>query len=786
MAKIRTVLADPNLRGGSVGSRADAASMGSASASRMGDLAQGLDAAASGASAYAQTVQRIDNHLKDVNDTIAFNQAKVAIQKASTDFLNDPEAQKKDTFHKDYETFMKTQLETARAGASKEAGINIQNVWGSVMSSGYANASQAVVSRQLEQAGVAISDGLNADLTSIMGTGGDLKAAASSVIQQSFEQSDKVFGTLMPKRNQAFKEQVVQGAVLRVVEKDPATARALLAEHAKNLDPRSFHDLTRVIDRAEDNRRSEGVAAFTDLAEQTVYSAYTGKGPDPKFVDSALNKARFTEVYGASGELRYNAFRAEYDAVTEARSTFNDIKGLNPAAQMERFGKYLEKHGGDRHKAKAVNMLESMVRENQQMLAKDAPQWLTTNNEAVASAFLEYENVRKTGSPEQRIAATQTYLDRLIKYQGVAPEGASPDEARMYLNRSRPSLLTKAQANEWATQLSNASTDQFLQMTAQVEQLYPTTEKLNYFLSDLMNVKEGNGVDLRFQVYLQNRSNPNLAAIIESNRDSESLKKLDTNVAKDLADAMAGSVDPLLNTAWQGLGQSRADSVAAMRDVIYNYARTLAMPGKMSVSKAVTTAFDQVFRHTLFLGNVKGNPTVLPKEVDGLRYDDQNMGDIQLSLERAIDLFDASDVDLSSFPLVSSFLPDNQYKKEEVERILRDKARVSVSADGKHMQLLVEDDLGKPFLLRDKYGNPYQVDINTDLSEFAKDTVETVVTPPSPDTVNLDGVEDLSGLGSITPYMPESRVVRRRVRSTQWKSSTIPSLSQTYWPLRKE
>lgn len=793
MAKIRPVLADPTLRAGSVGPSADASAFGSAAASRLGDLAQGLDSAASGVSTYARTLQQIDNHLKDVNDTIAFNEAKVRIQEASTNYLSKPENQASDTYHTGYRKFMDEQLEANRSGVSKEAGIQIHNAWGSVLASGYAHASQTVVARQLETAGAAIRDGLNADLNSVISgsnsinfdlenVGGTIDfqvgstewnaAAASAALNKAFAQSDKVYGSLAPNRNQAFKEQSVQNAVLRLVERDPAAARTLLYDHAKYVDGRSMNALEQTIDRVQEQKRQSGVASFTDFTEQTLFSAYSGKAPSKAVIDSALSKQRFKDTYGASGEARYEAFRSEFDAAAEAHETFSAIKDLNPSAQGDFAKEYIDKNSGDRHKARAVQMFRSMVEDNQAILNKDAAHWLATNNSAVASALTESQ--AEGLSQEQRTAATQTYLDRLIQYQGQAPEGADYLEASRYLGRSRPSILTKNQIADWTKRFGDASTDQFTQLVNTAASIYPTTEKLNYFLSDLMTVKTEPGVDLRFQVFLQNRSNPALASIIESTRESTEDKKLDGAFATDLGKAMVQIADPQLITARQGLGESRVGSVTAMRDVIQDYARRLVLRSNLTPTKAVTQAYDQVFNFSLHQSTVNGSPTLFPKEVDGVKYSDEKINDLPIAAERALNLFDAGQVDLKSFPLVDAALPDDQYKKEEVERIIRNKGRVSVSADGKSMQLLVTDDFGKPFLLRDKKGKPFQVDINEDLAPFADKTVTTETYMPSSTDIG-----DLTG-GGFTPY-----TTKRVSSATEWRSSRSPVSSLTNWPLRK-
>lgn len=774
MAKIRPVLADPTLRAGSVGPSADASAFGSASASRLGDLAQGLDSAASGVSTYARTLQQIDNHLKDVNDTIAYNEAKVRIQEASTNYLSDPNNQASDTYHTGYRKFMDEQLAANRAGVSKEAGIQIHNAWGSVLASGYSHASQTVVARQLETAGTAINSGLNADLNTIISAGNPeaTLAATNESLARSFEQSDKVYGALAPKRNQLFKEQAVKNTVLRLAEHDPAAAREILSSYAKYVDGDAMFSLENALDRIGEQKRQDGVAAFTDFTEQALFSAYTGKAPRGAVLAGTLSLKKFQEVYGASGELRYNTFKSEFDAAVEANDTYSKIKDFKPSAQADFAKAYVDKNSTDRHKARAVQMFQSKLAENQALLAKDPANWLANNNDAVSSALLESQAEGLT--PEQRSEATQTYLDRTIKYQGAAPEGVSKEEAARYLGRSRPSVLTKSQIADWTKRFSDASTDQFAQLVNTAATIYPTTEKLNYFLSDLMTVKSEPGVDLRFQVFLQNRNNPALASIIESTREGTEDKKLDGDFAVDLGKAMVQIADPQLINVRQGLGESRVGSVTAMRDVIQDYARRLVLRNKTAPSKAVKQAYDQVFNYSLYQGTVNGSPAVFPKDVDGVRYSDENIKNLPLAAERALNLFDASQVDLSSFPLVATTLPDDQYKKEEVERIVRNKGRVSVSADGKSMQLLVTDDFGKPFLLRDKKGKPFQVDINEDLAPFAASTVLTTDWMPS-----ATDIGDLTG-GGFTPTG-----MKTVVNSKHWKSSLSPVSTLTNWPLRK-
>ena len=792
MAKIKPVLADPTLRAGSVGPMADSSAFGSAAASRLGDLAQGLNSLSSGVSTYERTLQQIDNHLKDVNDTIAINENRVKIQEASTNFLSDPKNQASDTYHTDYKSFMEGQLAASRSGVSKEAGIQIHSAWGSILASGYSHASQTVVARQLEAAGTAINDGLNADLNSVitgsnsiafdLGESGSVDfavgstewnaAATTAALSKSFAQSDKVYGSLAPKRNQVFKEQAVQSAVLRIAERDPSAARTVLYDHAKYVDGTTMHTLERTIDRVTEQKRQEGVAAFTDLAEQTLFSAYSGKAPKSAILDATLSRQKFMDMYGASGEVRYNAFKSEFDAATEANDTYSAIKDLNPSAQADFAQEYVDKNSTDRHKARAVQMFESKLKDNQALLAKDSAHWLASNNDAVASALLESQADGLT--PEQRSAATQVYLDRLIQYQGPAPEGATYLEASRYLGRSRPSVLTKGQIADWTKRFSDASTDQFVQLVNTAATIYPTNEKLNYFLSDLMTAKAEPGVDLRFQVFLQNRNNPALAGIVESTREGAEDKKLDGEFAADLGKAMVQIADPQLITARQALGESRVGSVTAMRDVIQDYARRLVLRNKMTPTKAVNSAYDQVFNFSLHQSTVNGAPTLFPKEVDGVRYSEDKIKDLPVAAERAINLFDAGQVDLKSFPLVDAALPDDQYKKEEVERIIRNKGRVSVSADGKSMQLLVTDDFGKPFLLRDKKGKPFQVDINEDLAPFGDKMVTTETYMPSSTDIG-----DLTG-GGFTPY-----TTKRVSSATEWRSSKSPVSSLTNWPLRK-
>ena len=203
----------------------------------------------------------------------------------------------------------------------------------------------------------------------------------------------------------------------------------------------------------------------------------------------------------------------------------------------------------------------------------------------------------------------------------------------------------------------------------------------------------------------------------------------------------------------------------AAHDVVQNYARRLMILNEgMSAGDAVEAAYAQVVDFSLYPTSVNGRDTIIPKEVGSTHFTEEQLPDMAAALQKGIDLFDSRDVDTSHFPREVSMLVDPVKREAAIRRVILEKARVSVSSDGRSMQLLVSDDTGNPYLLTDKAGRPYQVDIAEDLARSRP----RLVLPPE---TNWD---------STQVYQ-----LRLDDPNFSWRTTDVPSTSLTYWPLLK-
>lgn len=787
MARVKTILADPTLNAGATGPRATSAEFGSARAAGLQNLSQGLQMGAQAAeSSMARSLQR-EAHLKALDDATTVNNANAYLRKASTEFLLNPENQGKDTYHTDYESYMEKAKELVQTGkVSPEASVHIESSFNSIVSSGYEHALSKVVAGKVEAASSAIESSFSSDISAMLS--GQMKMDASmsttgelgnkttpgevlaghteAVLNSAIGQSESLFKGILPRRAKVMQEAFVREAVTRLSDADPVAAREVLGKFSTKVDAETFKGLSNHIDVLQKQQETELKLNMVDLTKQVLTGAYNGKLTDLK--SAGLTEFSFAKVYGPKeGKRRFSEFQQEYSAVEDARKSYDFMKGMNAQAQTDMLASFDKQYADKPHGQRAIHLLHSMVQDNQEKQDKDPLSWLTSNNSAVGASFENYVRVAKENpdKPEMAAAASQEYLDRVIQYQGVAPEGSDEVEAAMYLGRNRPDVMSKSMAKKRAEAFATASPDKFMQMLGELKQAFPTTAKMNLALSNLMEASTDKSVDKSYQIFLQNMNNPNLPAIIEATRKSADLKTIGDDKVLGLETSMKTLALPQFRAMARGLGGSREDSVKAAHDVVRSYAsRLMTMKEDMTADQAVVAAYNQVVGFSLHSDNVNGYDALIPKEVGNVRFPDEQMPELARALQHGIDNFDSSNVNTSHFPKAVAMLEDPVKRAEAIQQLIREKARVTVSADGTAMQLLLTDDYDNPYVLTDKSGKPYQVDIVEDLAKSGRKT------KPRPD----------AGM-SATPNAMWKPVYDG---SFQWRTDGVPTAATTYWPLR--
>jgi hypothetical protein len=793
MARIKTLLADPNLRVGSTSPRASAAEFGAAKAEGLQQVARGLGALGQSADSMLVRAKQREEHLKALDDATTVNNSRAYLQKASTDFLADPENQGKDTYHRDYERYMDTARSKIKESGkiSPEADVSIQSSFNSIVGQGYEHALSRVVAGKVEATSMAIENGFRSDMSAMLSGASSLSAAMgndgsvtgkltpSEVLAQHTEavlntavgQSEALFKGTLPRRAKVMQEAFVREAVTRLADADTNAASAVLGKFASKVDADTFKVLQGHISVLDRQHQTELKESMTDLTKQALTGAYNGKFQDVDVTKpgSPLSEFSFVKAFGPSdGKRKHQEFVQEYLALKDARDSYDFLKGQNVAAQNETLATFQKNYADKPEGQRALHMLRSMVADNQELQIKDPPAWLTANNPAVGSAFEEYVRVARdpASDPAKAAAASQNYLDRLIQYQGPPPEGADELDAAMYLSKARPEIIPKARAKAMAEEFAAAPPDKFMQKLADLKQAFPTTQKLNLALSSLMSVPQDSTVDLSFQIFLQNMNNPNLPSIIEATRKSDSLKTLGDDKAMELAKAMNAVALPEFRKMARGLGSSREDSVAAAHKVTQNYARRLMTNNEgLSATDAVTQAYDQVVKFSLHTDTVNGYDVLIPKEVGSTRFPDEKMPALAQALQQGIEGFDSTDVMESHFPRAVTMLEDPIKRASAIRVMIQERARATVSADGTAMQLLMTDDYGNPYVLTDSKGKPYQVDIVEDLAQAR---------------TKLVGMPDTHWEGPVAYTVPSIKDLE-----FQWRTDGVPSSASTYWPLRK-
>lgn len=711
MAKIPTILAGGMSSGGSTGPTASPGAFGTDISGLMG----GLNKVQQAGEAIGERNFSMQMKLAQLDEMRIANEAESHIKTLTSDFIANNKAN--EDAPNSYKAMMDeaTKKVVANAGGNRELSMRIESMAGDVTSRAYDHL-------------VAQSAGLKASRTAVSiieNNQVSLRAGAvdhETALVNYSKQIDEAFSD-HPETAAKLKEQVYRDAVLFMANQDPERARAIL-DGAKEINGPTRHSLENVINTAQRIKTSVESDRFLVYKNDVLVGLKKSNDPAPEVAGTAddpeLNPAEFNRLFGKDeGPRRYEHFKRDYFVALDVNREWSSLSSMPPGHQVEAIQALFSgdspdliqnsNPGGNTHRLEVRNELMKKAGESANYLSQNgAPAWLERYNKDMATLKATKDSAGNTWTQEQQVQ----YNNQLIALQSGTNAGS--------MRRTNAQLLTKDEATGWVAKINEAKNpDDVLAVVDGLQSSFPTTEQMSIALRDL-DTLPGTKIDGNWRFLIQNRGAKWIRgyaeAITKNKAVMDQVVKMDDY--KDFNQSLMGHVKPWMEAFGHYRAADASDLLSATK-VFAAYKMTGSSP--MTMNDAMEEATKQL-TETVRPFSVNGFPSAVHADTPK---------DAEMVAAKILKRIDPANIDRSNF---EKYLADKTPADHErlIGEAVSEKGHFEMSSDGKSMILVMRDEGGSLFSVRDTKGVPLRIsfqDLNSIANAYSTSVTKFLSSP---------------------------------------------------------
>lgn len=541
---------------------------------------------------------------------------------------------------------------------------------------------------------------------------------------------DKMFGKIAPETARQLKDKLVTDSVYGVMDYSPDFARKVL--DMGSIEGHQRHAIESAIDEAERTKNSMDVAAFDQARQNQLAMVESGKSRDK--IDHSLYYAHYSREQANAHILRDDTL---IDIYNQTNDFVTKVSPYNSSAQIAELQKMKEGVGTNPQTAfrdqHAYELAATKIQDNLQAIHQDPVGYIVQHNPAIK----KFSDQLSVAADAAKPVILKNMTDMMVRYQGPPtgnhelsveelskemsdPSYVSPsrgkDDSNYYFNipRNQVSVLTKAQATQFAGQINHGSPKDALKTIDSVLSQYPEEYRANAF-NDMVKLPEGDRIKGEYWAAVLNKNATWVDDYLGVIQNADSIKKASTDKQSDFTKAMNSNVtwnqfaNPLTSDNFQ-----RESVTEDFKNGIMLYAMGLSQRSGMAPDAAIKTATDRILNSKLGLTSVNGKPVMVPREQsNGLNRTDVQVQDIGRRLNLSLNFIDPKEVKTSDefgrniFPSLNMIGHEDQKAPALRDAMLKN-GTFQTTPDGKAAVLYYDDGINH-FEMRDKTGKAFMV-----------------------------------------------------------------------------
>jgi hypothetical protein len=584
---------------------------------------------------------------------------------------------------------------------------------------------------------------------------------------------EKIYGNLDPTLRRKMGAFVDAEFAMGIASHEPAMAKSIVTD-STDLEETAKAILLNKIEAADNIAKSAGRDEFNKSREDAIIQARDGKRSTP------LSLAEYQRFYDDDTSKRLKAdddmkFRI-YGDVNKKFSELAPKAAQHQTAEVNALGGKINSKEDDLK----YNLLREKLIAVQQLQAQDPVAYLSQYNPEVTEAM----KIADSATGEGKVAALTRRAATILKFQGVAPEGAK--DAEMYLGAPilARKLMSGAELRKNRDFINQGTPQEALKKIEQVLATYPGHDNQDIAFNDL--ARDPGGIRQEYRLAWQNKDQWWVQTFLASLQDEKAIHSLTDERKGALGKELDG--DPTwiaFKKSQIGVNPANADQIEGFRQGIMTYANYFSSSQGMGMKDAVRQSIKHLLDSTMGQTTMNGRPMFIVREQPGKppRTDDE-IADVGRRLAVALKDVDPRSLDQSKFPVFAGINP----KEDNIDRLqaLRDHITRSgffhPTQDGQAMILYTTGDSGIPFEVRDKQGRALMIRLE-DLPVF-RDPSLVFELDPTKSKLITKTVEDPKGRPQtanktypLQEFSPSAGILDK----TLWYWGGIYN-KQTHWP----
>ena len=655
--KVPTILSEANINTGSTGPVADAEDFGGGVARGLGTLGQGVGALAQGAASLGHAM----NVKKQVDDADWVNKSLAQEKEYLLKWMTDPENNTKESFAKDFEELAKARVDkyvpfapSPRAAKMFQRGFNDDYV---TMLHGALTTSAKTRVLNISN-GVADQISQTASSYNLMRKvqGVDAGADMLASIPKLNASIDNTLGKLSPSLAREHKDNVTIQLTYAAMDQDPGLARKVLDTNP-NLDEHTRHTLLNQIESTERVRMAANIDDFMQAREDWKSGVRNGNVRDN--LDKVLYQSNLPRDKAQALYAEDSAYLNAFNSAREELSTISSWNGHAQATRLEELRSKITGGSGSQSKEDALKMLAPAVQRNLEQQNNDPAQFMMDNN-------VHVQTLARTGD---KVGAARASF----KFQGFAPDGATDEEKKFYLNRSSGdrSVVSKTEAKAYVETILKGTPSQRLDAIKQFVNQWPE-DLSHYAYQDLVKA----GLPQQYQAAFLNKDEFFVDKLMGTLNNSKAEQQLTPEKRAKFDEALDANPTWRIFSTRGTLSENfqRDDQLAGFRNTIIAYAAGIGREEGLGPDAAIKKASNEILMSAMTVTSVNGQNLWMMRDQGSqarIRFTDEQAAQLGKKMQLALQFFQPQEINTKS-PDGRVMFPQLEGMGNERVRALRD------------------------------------------------------------------------------------------------------------------
>lgn len=697
-------------------------------AEEVGSVAQGLDTTTRALGRVMRANMYAEKRVKEIQDSTWVANTAFSTTKALNEWQAAEVNNKSPDFAQNYDKLATSQIQEALKGApSPEAADALHAHMTDYLTHTYNQALYVGVNNTVTKATTdtdnQISDLMDSYRSRLKTPGANPVGEMLAGVSLLRHTVDTNFGGILPDRQRKLQQTITEQTASGVMNDNPDLAHTIVNSH-KNLD----EDVRNRLNREIDSSQRVQLSLVADSFRNTVNDNLTNLSNNRPGTQTIPDKQFTTMLPKGEAQEALSHYHDQVGTIQKVQSFKDNFDGLAPQYQRQEIDR-LNKGINGAHDEQTFSQILKHYYDNGRLMADDRVAWMQQTNPKVRSL----QQTASESSESNRVQSVNEYHSAILQYQGSAPTGTNPDEAKRYLDLpfNDRHLLTATESEQYANTVNKSSPQEAVGAIKKIMDQYPDPTHQAMVFNDLATMGK-NPLSQENQLLWQNKDNPDAALMTGATRGGGDVKKLlDEKVVKEMGSGI------LTNPTWQkfqhaliGGNLDRVKEIEGYHSGILQFAQGLAVGGMKpdaAVNKAVESSLS-----TMGFTTVNGQSLVVLRD-RGVGQPQRTEGEIQdlgRKLTMSLGAIDPREIDQKVFRGLAAYGPDETHvaRLQALRDQVSQRGMFQVTADGQGAVLHYKDDTGFPIELRDKQNRPFVIHFD-DLPNMTHQSKETITLP---------------------------------------------------------